>query len=168
MWKFLLPLSMLCLTAKPAAADWLMIGPEDFRSSLPITVWADGVASSTANEPAWLFVPIRLPVGSTVNSLYCQVYDGSTGAVRIELHERYSDDTASLGSRRMIDLFSAYSANYGHQKIWTHTVTGSNVIRTWDNSAANNTNRYYSYYLSVYVPAHGYRMKTCALSYSPP
>ena len=160
----------LSLWSTAARADWYMIGPEEFHpesSNMTGAITTTGYHTSAAGKA---IAPVRLPVGSTVLSFYCQLYDNNANQnMNVSLFERFSDDNGDLGTRLMARMFSVNTA-VGHQKVWAPSIDGSPVIKHWDSAAAGGAARYYTYYVAPMFPdGNGnYKIKSCAIGYNRP
>jgi hypothetical protein len=111
----LIVLSLLAFSSSTAYAGILMIGPYEFTPDSPTTnywVLADGLKTSATGV---VNAKINIPVGRTLEAVWCQLYDASTTFnINVNVTEVYTDDTAGTGSRTM--LFFNSAGNPGHKK----------------------------------------------------
>lgn len=150
-----------------AQAGYLMVGPHEFKpnettAGVTYGVYAQGARSNTAG---YMTATLQIPVGSRIIAMWCQVYDKSAKDINVNLSEVYTDANGGGGERPILALNS--SGTPGHMQYATGTVNGSNVIRTFDNSAPSGANRFYSYILQAYLDGTASTgIKGCAIQYN--
>jgi len=152
-----------------ARADWYMVGPREFKpenSTLVYGPLADGIKLS-GGVADYLVAPIRLPAGSAMTSVFCQLYDAASAFdINVNFQEIQTDDNAGVISRSIFSFNS--SGSTGHRKYADTTASGSAIIKTFDNAAAGGANRYYSYVLRVRLNGSSTTaLKSCAIGYTP-
>lgn len=152
--------------AEAAHADWLMVGAYDFQAydrSTDYQFWG-GRGGYVATGFTTVKAPVRIPIGKSFKSLYCQLLDTSAGRdVTVTLQELASSDTTSnFGGRTMMTLTT--SGTPGHVKLGTMQTSGSTIARTFEcpTTACN----YYTYYLFATLPdTSNTHLKSCAIYY---
>ena len=176
--SLLLMMCMLIVSAFDICADTYIVPSHEFKVE-------NGYTTQFHRSSAWaynygshapLIASVRLPVGSWVKGLTCQLYDASPDFwVRVELLEvSHSDYETMAGSQIMTSVSSSKSGSTGPIKVSnsnlsTHEIKGVIKYQFEDN--------YYSYMLR-YKP-EGYtdggdkceydcRIYNCSIDYTPP
>jgi len=152
--------------AEGARADWLMIGAYDFQPYDKSTqyTFSGGRGGYVASGFTAVKAPVRIPIGKSFTSLWCQVLDVSSSSdISFSLGELSStDNVADFGERTMMSMST--SGTPGHTKISTSSISGSAVARTFTCGAACT---YYTYYLTVSLPGgSNTNVKSCAIEYN--
>ena len=150
-----------------ARADWLMVGAYDFQPYDKSTqyTFSGGRGGYVSAGFTSVKAPIRIPIGMTFQSLYCQVLDVSTSSdISVSLTELQStDDSTSFGALTIMNMSTTGAS--GHHKIWTNTIVtpASALVKTF---ACAATCTYYTYYLTVSLPGtSNTNIKSCAIQY---
>jgi hypothetical protein len=151
-------------SAQAAHADWLIVSAYDFQPTMGTTDYrtTGGRGGYIASGFPVVKAPVRIPIGKSFRSLWCQVLDASTTKdISITFGELASaDTTAYFGERTMLQLSTTGAT--GHQKIngW---FTAPSVARTFE---CNGDCWYYSYYLTASLPeGTNTHIKSCAVEY---
>jgi hypothetical protein len=151
--------------AARARADWLMIGAYDFQPYDKTTqyTFSGGRGGYVASGFSAVKAPVRIPIGKTFTSLWCQVLDvSSTSNISLSLGELTSTDDSSDWSERTIMSMST-TGSPGFVKISTGTISGSALVKTF---TCGSVCTYYTYYLTVSLPGNSStNIKSCALEY---
>jgi hypothetical protein len=148
------------------AGGFLTVGPHQFKpkettAGVTYGVYAQGARSNTAG---YMTAVLNLPVGSRITAMWCQVYDTSAKNINVNISEVYTDANGSGAERSILALNS--SGVPGHAQYATSNVLGSNVIRTFDSSAPNGANRFYSYTLEAFLDGTASTgIKGCLIQY---
>lgn len=151
--------------AEAARADWLMVGAYDFQPYDKSTQYAfsGGRGGYVASGFTSVKAPVRIPIGKSFKSLWCQVLDiSSTADISFSLGELSSTDTgADFGESTILSMST--SGTPGYTKIMTNSVSGSGLTKTFVCGAVCT---YYSYYLTVTLPGtSNTSIKSCAIEY---
>jgi hypothetical protein len=145
-------------------ADWLMVGPYQFRprsSSASYGVYSQGARSGSAG---YMTATLSIPLGRTVTGMWCQVYDTSSNNINVNLAEVNTDANGGGSQRAILALNS--SGTPGHTQYATTTIYGSAVIKSFDHSAPGGAQRFYSYVLNAYMDGTASTgIKGCAIQY---
>lgn len=154
-----------------AHASWLMIGGYEFQalSSLQNAArTSNGMvleyASSGSGATGYLAAPIKLPKGSVISGIWCQIYDTSANRnVVVSVDELQTLDNQSSSSGQTRNILYMYSTGApGHTKIATTSMVGEGSIKDWAGAPAT----YYSYAVTVTLgEAYKNAVKACAISY---
>lgn len=156
------------LAAGAAQADWLMVGAPDFKPYDTSTDYrcSGGRGCYVAGGFTSVEAPVRIPIGKTFASLWCQVLDiSATSDISITLSELQSTDDATDWSYRTM-MHMSTTGKPGYVKIMTGSVSGSAVARTYTFNASSMCT-YYTYYLTVSLPGDtNTNIKSCAVEYN--
>lgn len=156
------------------ATEWYMVGAREFRPVSSQQEWSTDrgrvYLEFAASEP-WLYAPVRLPVGATVESLWCHVYDDSSDAwvsVVLEHHEHFAT-WLSVGVGNVLRASSSRPEALGAQVVFDVSAESTYaVIKDWDLDLLTTT--YYTYYLR-YVDNNACGAEcgiySCAVGYQP-
>jgi hypothetical protein len=161
---FVATMGFVSLYPAVSHADWLMVGPHQFRprlSSASYGVYNTGARSETAG---YMTATLSIPLGRSVIGMWCQLYDTSAKNINVNLAEVNTDSNGDGGQR--VILFLNSSGTPGHMPYATTAVQGSNLIKSFDNSAPAGGSRYYTYVLNAYMDGTpSTAIKGCAIQF---
>jgi hypothetical protein len=158
-------LSLSLFAAKAARAEsWYMVSEYDFDSFTKTTDYehAGGRGGYINSGTPQVRTVLRIPVGATITSLYCQVLDASpTKDIVVSLDEFGTpDDASGFRSRNIFTVTS--SGAPGHVKI--STFGAGSIVKDFE--CLSSACMYYTYVLTAsLLDTSNTNIKSCAISY---